>query len=178
MTKGRRKGANRGSGERRARKRQLLSPDDGPWSLDYSLVDYEPSFGWPEPYEPSFGTLAAFLARLNTRSLTEVTTMRRANTANAHHDVEAEELEQAAQDRWGYLYEAYGLELAPWSNPLLMTLTYCMRYGDPRRVWAIHDTGRRTIYPLWWDPRHEVWGRDEKVRTLGACTECCDHDRD
>lgn len=135
-------------------------------------------FGWPALHDPWFGRLAAFLARLNTKSLDHVMMMQRANTASANHDVEIETLIPAAQERWAYLFEAHKLDEGEYGDVNLTTLSYCLSQGDSRRVWAVLDSSDRQMFPLWWDPDHVVSGQHDRPRGSGRCIDECEHDRD
>lgn len=152
-----------------------LDPKAGPWSLDWSLVDRGGKFPWPLANEPAYADLAVFLARHNELSLDVVMEMRRTNNKSAHHAVPPESLSADAQTRIDEHYKDKKVDEGPHADAELLSMSYCLAAGDPRRVICLFDGVERCLLPLWWDPNHEVLGADEKVRSVARCTEDCLH---
>lgn len=102
----------------------------------------------------------------------------RANGKGANHAVEPEDLTVVAYERWLDLYQKRELGGEKFGDVTLLSLTYCLGYEDPRRIFGVYDAGGRCLYPIWWDQHHEVSGRDGRPRKPPICVpECCHPDR-
>jgi hypothetical protein len=152
----------------------LADPDPGPWTLDWSLVDRNGPFAWPDVSDPLYADLAAFLAHHNESSFDDVFSQLRANGKNANHVLDPQNLSQTAAERWEQLYEKLGLDDLH-NSPDPMVLTYCLGHGDGRRVVVAYNAPDRRLLPLWWDANHEVSGSDGAQRDPGPCDVDCKH---
>ena len=170
--RGRRGSRRTGGGESRPSPSfKKLDPDDGPFSLNWTLVDRSGPFAWPETHEPTYQALAGFLARLNEMSLAEVMAVERSNSNSAIHAVDPDECSEAGRQRWAEFYEERGIFEGPYSHLELIAMTYCLAQYDSRRVFVALDGDARVMYPLWWDPEHAVSGDNGRPASPAPCSE-------
>lgn len=136
-------------------------------------------FAWPQQHDPLYADLAAFLARLNELSLDEVLGMERANGRSATHELEVADgaLSAEAEQRWEHVYSTRRLDETENADLAIVTISYCLGYGDGRRVVVAFNREGRRMFPLWWDPEHKVSGSDGVTRDAGDCIEQCLHNR-
>lgn len=119
--------------------------------------------------------LAAFLARLNELSFDDVMGMLRANSNSAVHELEGYDLSPEAEAQWERVYAAKELDQSVNADLGIVTISYCLGFGDGRRVVvALNREGRR-VFPLWWDPEHRVSGSDGQDRGQADCVDVCLH---
>ncbi|KUG55624.1 hypothetical protein AVL62_04750 [Serinicoccus chungangensis] len=85
-------------------------------------------------------------------------------------------MSQVAEERWAHLIRVNSLDDDVSQQLEIVTMTYCVEQVDTRRVVVAFDGQRRTVFPLWWDQRHEVSGSDGTVLEPQACeSEHCHH---
>lgn len=153
-----------------------LTPDPGPWSLDWSLADRGGPFPWPDLRDSLYQELAGFLARLNEMSLDAVMEVERANQKSAVHALTPETLSEPASERLSELYSEKGLDEGGYGDLEIITMTYCLAQYDSRRVVVALDGPARRMYPLWWDPDHGVSGSDGRTSEASPCSsDVCFH---
>lgn len=136
--------------------------------MRWDLADRGGPFPWPESDGALFDELAGFLARLNETSLDMVMTLTRGNGKSAIHAVNPEDLSEAGQDRFGEVYRSRNLDSGDYGEIEVVSMDYCLRPDDPRRVVVLFNAPDRRIYPLWWDPEHEVTGSDGRQQSAKA----------
>lgn len=165
------------SNARRVASKPLLAPNPGPWALDWSLVDRGAAeFPWPPPTERLYSDLAGFLARLNEMSFDDVMSMTRANGKSAVHELEPYDLSTEASAQWEHLYAANQLDEGENADLAVVTISYCLGYGDGRRVVVALNREARRMFPLWWDPEHKVSGSDGGAHAAPSCIDRCLHE--
>lgn len=166
------KAASRSSGPQPAQHVSFarLNPNPGPWSLRWDLVDRDGPFPWPDAGDDMYSELAGFLARLNEESLHQVMFTARTNGNSAVHALAPEGLSEVGQAQLDKLYKARDLDSGDYGDIELISMDYCLHPHDPRRVVLAFNAPDRRMYPLWWDPRHEVSGSDGRESpAAGAC---------
>lgn len=155
-----------------------LSPVPGPWYLNYLLVDRAGPYAWPQVDDPEAGQLSLFLQLLNEEPLENVLNQTRLNGEAANKEIRVDDLSSDAQKRFDVAMSRLGRDDF---DPSIFEFTYCFRIGDPRRIWTVYDPMSRVLYPMWWDPRHEVCGWDERYAARmkpGPCPDLCSHPED
>lgn len=164
----------------RKKKRTTLSalkPAEGAWILDWSRLDRGGPFPWPASDSALFYHLAGFLVRLNALSLHEVMDLRRARGGSAVHALS--DMSDPARQRWSEIYEDGDFDSADSPYLELVTMTYCIKQVDARRVVIALDSQERIGYPLWWDEHHEVSGsnrhKDPEPCAYPECHHLPDH---
>lgn len=156
-----------------------LTPNPGPWSLDWSKADYQGPFAWPQRQTREFCQLAGFLASLNTLPLDEVMSLERSHGGSAVHAIADWDLSKAADARWSEIYRDDNLDADSSQQLEMISLTYCIEHVDSRRVIVAFDSQTRTVYPLWWDQHHEVSGSNGSKRGWQVCaSDACHHESD
>lgn len=156
-----------------------LTPNPGPWSLDWSKADYQGPFAWPQRQTRDFCQLAGFLASLNTMSLADMLNLERSHGGTANHALAEWDLSDLATSRWAEIYQSKSLDADSSQQLEIISLTYCIEHVDSRRVIVAFDSQTRTVYPLWWDQHHEVSGSNGSQRGWQACaSDACHHETD
>lgn len=115
--------------------------------------------------------LSQTMQSLNELPMQDLRQVTRERGGAAHKFVELGEVTDVARRRLDDL--GFGEDV----QPELFEFTYCLRAGDPRRIWAAF-VGGTTLYPIWWDPDHEVCGSDPRFagrRIGGPCQPECVH---
>ncbi|MBM7826600.1 hypothetical protein [Microbacterium aurum] len=152
-----------------------LTPEPGPWFLDWSRTDREGPFPWPASSTKDFYLLAGYLARLNELSLDEVMSLERVYGGSAVHALAEWDLSEAAEKRWSEIYQRGGFDDADSPQLDVITMTYCIKQVDARRVIVALDSQARVAYPLWWDTKHEVSGSNRDSQPAPCVHEGCHH---
>lgn len=169
--------ARRGAGAEPAPRatRKRLSPNPGPWTLNFQLVDREGPrlFAWPHPKDAVAADLALTLQTLNEEPLEDLLGRTRAGGGYANKEIDVADLCKPAQDRLDAILPQLGDDV----DVVTYEFTFCYAYDDPRRIWLLFDPPQRCFYPIWWDPEHRVSGYDERRsgQTPGACADGCPH---
>lgn len=147
------------------------------WSVEWSLVDREGPFPWPQGTDPAYAILAVVLARLNELPFGDLGSRSRSSTSSAAHMLT--DLSPTARCRWEQLFEQHGFDRDPYGSVDPFTISYCLESQDSRRIVGAFDARSRTFYPLWWDPRHEVSGNDGRGEQRADCRNAaCVHPAD
>lgn len=151
----------------------LIDPNEGPWALNWCLTDRTGPFPWPETKTSAYSQLAGTLASMNELSLDTFFAQERMNGRSGVHILQDHDLSDAALQQWQDLYSRYRLDSGDWPELSIATISYCRGYGDPRRIIAVFAATERALFPLWWDPRHQVSGSTREP-TTNPCpgTEC------
>lgn len=148
-----------------------LKPSEGSWLLNWSRIDRGGPFPWPASDTRMFYLLAGYLVRLNELSLHEVMGLQRVNGTSAVHAIAT--MSDEAVARWSDIYQQGDFDSAQSPHLELVTMTYCIKQVDARRVVIALDAQERVAYPLWWDQKHEVSGsnrdNDPKPCTFDGC---------
>lgn len=152
-----------------------LQPNEGRWSLDWALVDREGPFPWPRTGHVLYSELASYLARSNEMSLDLVLALERTNRKPANHALDVQSISPEAQARFDFIYRHFALDETADADVELLSMSFCRRAGDPRRILPLFNGVERKVYPLWWDPRHEVSGDNRRGIRLGDCPGDCFH---
>ncbi|MBQ3358537.1 MAG: hypothetical protein IJG47_06520 [Microbacterium sp.] len=153
-----------------------LRATPGPWFLDWSRIDRGGPFPWPESSTRLFYLLAGYLARLNELSLHEVMTLERVHSGDsAVHALDETSMSVKALERWSQIYKQGGFDSAESPQLDIVTMTYCIKQVDARRVIVALDSYNRVAYPLWWDQKHEVSGSNRDSEPELCTYEGCHH---
>jgi len=152
-----------------------LQPNEGRWALDYGLVDRTGPYPWPDKDDPLYEELAGYLARHNEMSLDEVLVIERTNRQLANHAVTVDDLSEQAQKQFEIVYRREALDESADADVEVLTLSWCRRAGDPRRVICLISGAERKVLPLWWDPQHQVSGDNGREPNAAPCPGGCLH---
>jgi hypothetical protein len=169
----------RTTARRRSRQRTSLprlQPNEGRWVLDWALVDRTGPFPWPNRNTRLYKELAAYLARHNELSLTDVLAIERTNGKSAHHAVKVEDLSQPAKQQFDVVYRRNALDESVDADVHVLVMSLCRAARDPRRVICLFSGVQRKMLPLWWDPLHEVTGNRGRGSKAAACPGDCLHE--
>lgn len=141
----------------------LLRPKPGTLSIDWSRVDREGPFAWPDRGSVEYVYLAGLLVSLNEVDLSEVFLLeRKFNGKSAIHALGEDDLSPEASDRWEQFCGSRSPESDRWRDFEFVTVTYCLAEDVGQRVIVLLDTQSRVCYPLWRDPHHRVSGSNRK----------------
>lgn len=154
---------------------RALRPAPGPWSLDWSRIDRDGPFPWPESSSRDYYLLAGYLARLNELPFDEVMTLERVHGGSAIHALDEYGMSDAAGTRWAEVYRTGGFDAESSPQYDIVTMTYCIKQVDSRRVIVAVDGQNRVVYPLWWDTKHEVSGSHGGGEPEPCSFEACHH---
>jgi len=174
----------RGAGAKPAPRttKKLVDPNQGPWFLNFLLLDTGGPFAWPKPGEPDAVTLLQILQTLNGEMLEQVRARTRESGGAANKFVDLEDLCEEAVERlqpiFARLQQLLEVHADEEVEPFVLELTVCYRRYDPRRIWCLYEPERRCVYPIWWDPKHEVCGNNpayEGRSPGGQCAPDCPH---
>jgi hypothetical protein len=99
---------------------------------------------------------------MNELPLDQVLALERVHGGSAVHALAEWNLSDAAEKRWSEIYQAGELDAEDSPQLDIITMTYCIEQVDARRVVVAFDGQTRTVYPLWWDQKHEVSGSNRE----------------
>lgn len=136
----------------------LLDPSPGLWRFSWGLVDRDRTCRtpWPAPGSPRYAELAVFMARLCERNLSEHFKQERASGRGALHGLDS--IDEPFSEAWTRIVAERGLDDDDQDAFALLSWTYCVAGRDSGRVVMAYQLDARTVYPIWWDPNHEVSG--------------------
>ncbi len=87
----------------------------------------------------------------------------------------AADLSEQAQKQFEIVYRREALDESADADVEVLTLSWCRRAGDPRRVICLISGAERKVLPLWWDPQHQVSGDNGREPNAAPCPGGCLH---
>jgi len=146
------------------------------WSINYTFRDQKGLFAWPKEGAEEFNNLAILLSRLSLMQLDKCFQISRSTGKTAHKrvtdlGVQAEEKLETLVKSNKKIVGKYDQEI-DYSKLIIepiIEFTYCCENNRPERIFAFYYD--KTIYPLWWDPSHQVIPSYENRKTeIARCS--------
>jgi hypothetical protein len=143
------------------------------WSISFRYFDSGSKWSWPD-LESEKLAIFEWLNTLNECfDLSELTNLSSVGQSGfAHHWIPISSLNQEPKERINFLLrnESYQELL----RDQLFSMRYCYRPRQSKRL--IVSVIDYIIYPIWWDPNHDIYGAAYEKTASGLCKDfMCHH---
>lgn len=136
------------------------------WAISFKFFDIEGVWSWPESKQMKLD-IFEWINNLNRIfDLSELTNISSTNSfGSAHHWVSVSDFNPTALARIEILLKDPTYQEV--FRDRMFSMRYCYKPQQSRRLVA--TIIEHVIYPIWWDPNHEIYGESYERNYSGLC---------
>ena len=143
----------------------IFEPGVG-WSVSFKFFDSDGPWSWPESPQSKLDILE-WINRLNREfDLNGLTNLTSNNEIGAaHHWISVSSFNSSALNRIEVLLKDPNYQEV--FRDRMFSMRYCYKPNQSRRL--LTTIIGRVIFPIWWDPKHEIYGAYSEKNSSGLC---------